>query len=307
MVNLVRLIFAVLTIAFLVVLLKDLKHAKETGILEKEEEGFKKAGVIGFVANFIDALGIGAFAPIVAMSKFAKMKLKNKEIPALLNIGCCIPVMTEAFIFTTTIKVDPTTLVVMLAAAGLGSYVGAGIISKMDEKKVQLVMGVALFITAILMFLGLPWIDLLPGGGNEIGLSGVKLVIGAVGNFILGSLMTAGIGLYAPCMALVYFLGMSAKVSFPIMMGSCAVLMPVASIRFIKEGNYPRKATLGITIFGVIGVLIATIIVKNLPMDIMKVLVVIVIIYTSYSMLAPLFKARKENAVDAKSKRLANE
>ena len=307
MVNLVRLIFAVLTIAFLVVLLKDLKHAKETGILEKEEEGFKKAGVIGFVANFIDALGIGAFAPIVAMSKFAKMKLKNKEIPALLNIGCCIPVMTEAFIFTTTIKVDPTTLVVMLAAAGLGSYVGAGIISKMDEKKVQLVMGVALFITAILMFLGLPWIDLLPGGGNEIGLSGVKLVIGAVGNFILGSLMTAGIGLYAPCMALVYFLGMSAKVSFPIMMGSCAVLMPVASIRFIKEGNYPRKATLGITIFGVIGVLIATILVKNLPMDIMKVLVVIVIIYTSYSMLAPLFKARKENAVGAKSKRLANE
>ena len=307
MVNLVRLIFAVLTIAFLVVLLKDLKHAKETGILEKEEEGFKKAGVIGFVANFIDALGIGAFAPIVAMSKFAKMKLKNKEIPALLNIGCCIPVMTEAFIFTTTIKVDPTTLVVMLAAAGLGSYVGAGIISKMDEKKVQLVMGIALFITAILMFLGLPWIDLLPGGGNEIGLSGVKLVIGAVGNFILGSLMTAGIGLYAPCMALVYFLGMSAKVSFPIMMGSCAVLMPVASIRFIKEGNYPRKATLGITIFGVIGVLIATILVKNLPMDIMKVLVVIVIIYTSYSMLAPLFKARKENVVDAKSKRLANE
>ena len=307
MVNLVRLIFAVFTIAFLVVLLKDLKHAKETGILEKEEEGFKKAGVIGFVANFIDALGIGAFAPIVAMSKFAKMKLKNKEIPALLNIGCCIPVMTEAFIFTTTIKVDPTTLVVMLAAAGLGSYVGAGIISKMDEKKVQLVMGIALFITAILMFLGLPWIDLLPGGGNEIGLSGVKLVIGAVGNFILGSLMTAGIGLYAPCMALVYFLGMSAKVSFPIMMGSCAVLMPVASIRFIKEGNYPRKATLGITIFGVIGVLIATILVKNLPMDIMKVLVVIVIIYTSYSMLAPLFKARKENAVGAKSKRLANE
>lgn len=307
MVNLVRLIFAVLTIAFLVVLLKDLKHAKETGILEKEEEGFKKAGVIGFVANFIDALGIGAFAPIVAMSKFAKMKLKNKEIPALLNIGCCIPVMTEAFIFTTTIKVDPTTLVVMLAAAGLGSYVGAGIISKMDEKKVQLVMGIALFITAILMFLGLPWIDLLPGGGNEIGLSGVKLVIGAVGNFILGSLMTAGIGLYAPCMALVYFLGMSAKVSFPIMMGSCAVLMPVASIRFIKEGNYPRKATLGIVICGAIGVVLAATLVKNLPMDIMKAIVVVVILYTSYSMLAPLAKARKAKLAEGNVTGVVNE
>lgn len=307
MVNAIRIVFAVLTIAYLSVLLRDFKRAKDTGLLEKEEEGFGKAGIIGFIANFADTLGIGAFAPIVAMSKFTKMKIHNKEIPAMLNIGCCASVMTEAFIFTTTIKVDPTTLIVMLAAAGLGSYIGAGIISKMDERKVQLVMGIALFITAILMFLGLPWIDLMPGGGNEIGLTGTKLIIGAVGNFILGALMTAGIGLYAPCMALVYFLGMSAKVSFPIMMGSCAVLMPVASIRFIKEGNYPRKATLGITIFGVIGVLIATILVKNLPMDIMKVLVVIVIIYTSYSMLAPLFKARKENAVGAKSKRLANE
>lgn len=198
MVNAIRIVFAVLTIAYLSVLLRDFKRAKDTGLLEKEEEGFGKAGIIGFIANFADTLGIGAFAPIVAMSKFTKMKIHNKEIPAMLNIGCCASVMTEAFIFTTTIKVDPTTLIVMLAAAGLGSYIGAGIISKMDERKVQLVMGIALFITAILMFLGLPWIDLMPGGGNEIGLTGTKLIIGAVGNFILGALMTAGIGLYAP-------------------------------------------------------------------------------------------------------------
>ena len=297
MVNLVRIVFAVLTVAYLIALFKDFKMAKENGLLEKEEEGFKKGSIIGFIANFVDALGIGAFAPIVAMSKFAKMKINNREIPAILNIGCCASVMAEAFIFTTTIKVDPTTLIVMLVSAGLGSYIGAGIISKMDERKVQLVMGIALFITAILMFLGLPWIDLMPGGGNEIGLTGMKLVIGAVGNFILGALMTAGIGLYAPCMALVYFLGMSAKVAYPIMMGSCAVLMPVASIRFIKEGNYPRKATLGMVICGVVGVILAATLVKNLPMDIMKVVVVVVILYTSYSMLAPLAKDRKSKLV----------
>ena len=89
--------------------------------------------------------------------------------------------MTEAFIFTTTIKVDSTTLVVMLVSAGLGSYIGAGIISKMDDKKVQLIMGIALFVTSVLMFLGLPWVNMLPGGGNEIGLTGTKLIIGAVG------------------------------------------------------------------------------------------------------------------------------
>ena len=300
MVNIIRILFVVLTAGYLFVLLKDFKHAKDTGILDREEEGFAKSGIIGFIANFADTLGIGAFAPIIAMSKFTKMKLNNKEIPAMLNIGCCASVMTEAFIFTTTIKVEPITLIVMLASAGLGSYIGAGIISKMDEKKVQLIMGVALFITAILMFLGLPWINLMPGGGNEIGLTGSKLIIGAVGNFILGSLMTAGIGLYAPCMALVYFLGMSAKVAFPIMMGSCAVLMPVASIRFIKEGEYPRKATLGIVVCGVFGVLIAAFLVKSLPMDIMKVLVVGVILYTSYTMLSPFIKSRKTNIVDVK-------
>lgn len=307
MVNAIRIVFVVLTIAYLSVLLRDFKRAKDTGLLEKEEEGFGKAGVIGFIANFADTLGIGAFAPIVAMSKFTKMKIHNKEIPAMLNIGCCASVMTEAFIFTTTIKVDPTTLIVMLAAAGLGSYIGAGIISKMDERKVQLVMGIALFITAILMFLGLPWIDLMPGGGNEIGLTGTKLIIGAVGNFILGALMTAGIGLYAPCMALVYFLGMSAKVAYPIMMGSCAVLMPVASIRFIKEGNYPRKATLGIVICGAIGVVLAATLVKNLPMDIMKAIVVVVILYTSYSMLAPLAKARKAKLAEGNVTGVVNE
>lgn len=298
MVNIIRILFVVLTAAYLFVLLKDFKHAKDTGILDREEEGFAKSGIIGFIANFADTLGIGAFAPIIAMSKFTKMKLNNKEIPAMLNIGCCASVMTEAFIFTTTIKVEPITLIVMLASAGLGSYIGAGIISKMDEKKVQLIMGVALFITAILMFLGLPWINLMPGGGNEIGLTGSKLIIGAVGNFILGSLMTAGIGLYAPCMATTYILGMSPKCAFPIMMGSCAVLMPIASTRFIKDGHYPRKTSLWITIGGVIGVFAAAYIFNAMPMNMIKVLCVFVIYYTSYGMLKKVFTREKIDVIE---------
>ena len=205
--------------------------------------------------------------------------------------------MTEAFIFTTTIKVDSTTLVVMLVSAGLGSYIGAGIISKMDDKKVQLIMGIALFVTSVLMFLGLPWVNMLPGGGNEIGLTGTKLIIGALGNFILGSLMTAGIGLYAPCMALVYFLGMSAKVSFPIMMGSCAMLLPFSGMEFIKEGQYPRKSSLGINIGGIFGVFIAAFIVKSLPINILKVLVICVIFYTATTMLKAGLTKPKENRV----------
>ena len=136
----------------------------------------------------------------------------------------------------------------------------------------------------------------MPGGGNEIGLSGVKLVIGVVGNFILGALMTAGIGLYGPCMALVYFLGMSPKVAFPIMMGSCAVLMPIASAKFIKEGRFPRKISLWITIGGVIGVFLATRVIDIMPMDVLKMLVVFVILYTSITMLKPQFSKKNKQA-----------
>ena len=222
-----------------------------------------------------------------------KMKFKDKELPAMLNVSCAIPNITEALIFLTAIEVDPTTLVSMLIAAGMGSYIGAGIVEKLDEKKIQLAMGIALFITATVIFMGLPWVNLLPVGGSSIGLSGSKLFIGVTLNFIYGALMTAGIGLYAPCMATTYILGMSPKCAFPIMMGSCAVLMPIASTRFIKDGHYPRKTSIWITIGGVVGVFAAAYIFNAMPMNMVKVLCVFVIYYTSYGMLKKAFNREK--------------
>ena len=226
------------------------------------------------------------------------MGVRDKDLPGLLNVGDTLPVMCEAVIFTTVIKVEPITLVTMLAASAIGSYVGAGIISKLDELKIQKIMGLALLVTGVLMALSA--LNLMPGGGEAIGLSGIKLVIGIVGNFILGALMTAGIGLYAPCMALVYFLGLSPQVAFPIMMGSCATLMPVCSVKFIKEGAYPRKASLLLGLFGAIGVFIAAYIVKSLPLDILRWLVIAVIFYTSISMLVTANKSSKAKANENK-------
>lgn len=170
----------------------------------------------------------------------------------------------------------------MLASATLGAWLGAGIVAGLPEKKIQMGMAVALFIAAFLMLSGqMGW---MPGGGDAIGLTGGKLIIAIVGNFILGALMTLGIGLYAPSMVLVYLLGMSPAVAFPIMMGSCAFLMPVASVKFVKEGAYNRKASLAIAAFGLVGVFIAAYIVKSLPLDILRWLVIGVITYTSVTM-----------------------
>jgi len=258
---------------------------------ELEKSSFTKSIGIGFITDFFDTLGIGSFAITTAILKGAKMS-KDQVLPGTLNVSHSISMVLEAFIFMTAITVEPITLLSMISASIVGAWLGAGVISKLPEKKVQLTMGVALFVTAILMLLG--QLNMMPGGGDAVGLTGSKLIIGIVGNFILGALMTAGIGLYAPCMALVYFLGMSPTVAFPIMMGSCAFLGPVASVKFIKEGSYDRKVSFGITLGGIVGVLIAAFLVKSLPLNTLKWLVVGVILYTSVTMLKSSFNNKSK-------------
>jgi len=269
----------ILTVFFSVIFIKDLVANKDN--FEKETS-FGISAVIGAVVNFFDTLGIGSFAPLTALLRGFK-QVEDRIIPGTLNVSCTIPVITEAFAFIQSVEVEPITLGGMLISAAAGAYLGAGIVSKLPTKKIQITVAFALLATGIIM--GIQMTPLFPGGGEAYGLTGIKLVIGIAANFVLGALMTAGIGLYAPCMALVYLLGMSPLVAFPIMMGSCAYLMPVASAKFVKEGAYNRKASLAITLGGIVGVLIAVFIVKSLPLKILKILVICVMFYTAYSLL----------------------
>lgn len=173
----------------------------------------------------------------------------------------------------------------MVMAAVVGTVIGAGFVAKLPEKKIQLVMGIALLTTAFFMLSGrLGWIAGL-GTGEAIGLTGGKLIIAVVVNCVLGAFQSAGIGMYAPSMALVYILGMFPRVAFPIMMASAAFTLPPASVKFIKEGAYNRKISLAVSVTGIVGVLIAAYIVKSLPLAMLTWLVIVVIIYTAISLL----------------------
>ena len=284
----------VLAIWFITVLARDyLKHRQHL-----ENVSWLKTSLIGFVVNFFDVLGIGAFAPQTALLKFTK-QTEDRIIPGTLNVANTVPVLLQAIIFITIIEVDPLTLVLMLLSAAAGATMGAGIISKMSQRSIRLTMGGALLVTAIFMIAGrLGWI---PGGGDAIGLTGGKLVFAVAVNFFLGAFMTAGVGLYAPCMALVFALGMSPTVAFPIMMGSCAFLMPPASVRFIKEGAYNRKAAIGMAIPGAFAVLLAALVVKSLPIDTLRWVVIGVIIYTSFIMLKAGVKRTSRSTAAADS------
>ncbi len=215
------------------------------------------SGLIGLVTDAMDTLGIGSFAPTTMLLEMTKQLDNDRKLPGTLNVAHTVPVIIEAFIFITVVKVAPLTLFSLVIAAIVGSYVGSKTVSKLPEKKVQFYMGIALIVTAGLMALKqLGLLDLLGTGNSLTGLTGIKLIIGIVGNFILGALMTIGVGLYAPCMALVYMLGLNPLVAFPIMMASCAGLMPVAGVNFIKTGDYARKVSLAITMVGSLGSLL---------------------------------------------------
>jgi uncharacterized membrane protein YfcA len=278
-------LLGIITLYFAIEFVRDYIKTSKAGKLEKSS--FVAVGAVGFITNFFDTLGIGSFAPTTALLKVFKLT-DDKKIPGTLNVSMAIPVVAEAFIFMTVIKVEPITLFSMLGAATLGAFLGAGVVSKLDEKKIQIGMGIALLVVSFVMLAG--QLHLFPSGGEAIGLTGAKLIIAIVANFILGALMTLGIGLYAPCMALVFALGLSPQIAFPIMMGSCAFLMPSASVKFVKSGAYDRKASMAITIFGVVGVFIAAYIVKELPLNTLKWMVIAVILYTSVMMFRSAFK-----------------
>ncbi|MDH3710370.1 MAG: sulfite exporter TauE/SafE family protein [Cyclobacteriaceae bacterium] len=269
---------AVLLIYFTYVFGKDI--FKHQNVLENVS--IVKTTAIGFIVNFFDALGIGAFAPQTALLKITK-QTEDRVMPGTLNVADTIPVLIQSFVFIQMVEVEPITLLTMLLSATAGAVLGAGIVAKLAVKKIQLTMSFALVVAAFFMLAGqMDWIQ---GGGEAIGLIGWKLALAIGANFILGALMTVGIGLYAPCMVVIYALGMSPIVAFPIMMGSCAFLMPPAAIKFIKEGAYNRKAAVTMAIPGIIAVLIAAFIVKSLPLDILRWVVIVIIMYTSVLML----------------------
>jgi uncharacterized membrane protein YfcA len=185
------------------------------------------------------------------------------------------------------IPVDVTTLISMIAAAVAGAYFGAGIVARWSKRKVQVGMGFALLAAAI--FFTMRNLGLFPAGSTAIGVSGVLLVVAIAGNFLLGALMSLGIGLYAPCMILVSLLGMSETTAFPIMMGSCAFLMPVGSLKFIKERAYSLRPALGLAIGGIPGVIVAAKIVKSMNLVTVRWLVIVVVLYTAATMLYSAF------------------
>jgi uncharacterized membrane protein YfcA len=259
------------------------------------DPGPKPADVLtGFGTDFFDTLGIGSFAPTTAI--FTLLRRPASElIPGTLNVGHNAAGCVETAIFMTAVAVDPTLLAAMIASASVGAFISAGVVSRLPRHTIQAVIGVALLIGGLVF--SATNLGFLPPGGTALALHGWRFAVAVGGNFVFGMLMSAGIGLYAPCMIMLFLLGLHPLAAFPIMMGSCGLLQPLAGIRFLRTGRFAWGPSLGITMGGVFGVFLAAFVVKSLPLTGLRWMVVCAVLYAAVSMLKEgrLFFFEKKN------------
>jgi uncharacterized membrane protein YfcA len=257
-----------------------------------------EAVLLGAITNFFDTLGIGSFAPTMAWFKFRRM-VPDRLIPCTMLVGHTPPSMTQGFIFLILLGVfvDPVLLVGCVIALLMGGLLGAPLVMRTRVWMVQLVVAIGLLVAAI--FYVLSNLDLMPGGGSATSLPVVLMVVAIVGNFVFGILLNYGIGNYAPTLAMFSLMGMDPRLCFPIMAAGAGLAGAGASIRHINIGEIDLKVATGLTIGGIPLVFVAAFIVKEMPIEMLRWLVFVVVLYASAVMFRAAMLGRREHKAQA--------
>jgi uncharacterized membrane protein YfcA len=238
--------------------------------------------LIGFVTNFFDTLGIGSFATTTAIFRLFRL-VPDELIPGTIIVGDALAVLTQALLFISIVAVDPWQMTALIVVCIAGGWIGAGIVTSLSRRAVQLGMGGALLIAAVFMVLSM--LGRFPVGGTALAFTPRAFALALVVNFVLGALLTLGVGNYAPSLVVFSLLGMDPTVAFPIMMGSGAFVATTAGVRFVGAGRFHRRAVLGLTAGGIPGVVAAVWLVKSLSLAALRGLVLVVVAYASITLL----------------------
>jgi uncharacterized membrane protein YfcA len=252
---------------------------------------------LGAVVSFFDTLGIGSFAPTMAWLKLRRLTT-DKLIPATMFVGLTAPSMVQAVIFLVLlgVRVEPMLLVGCTLACLTGSVLGAPVATRSRVWVVQLIVGVGLIVAAALY--ALANLHLMPGGGTAAGLPVPLMVVAIVGSFVFGGLLNFGIGNYAPSLALLSLMGMDPRLCFPIMAASAAFAGAGAGARYVMRDELDMRVAVALTLGGIPAVLVAAFIVKEMPVETLRWLVVVVVLYAAAVMLRAAAVGRREGVAE---------
>ncbi len=246
--------------------------------------------LIGFITDFGDTLGIGSFATTTAAFRATHYIDDDRQLPGTLNAMHAIPVMIEALFFITAVKVELSTLLPMTTAAVVGAYVGTHVTKNWHAPTVQRVMSAALFIAVVIMIVRM---ITNPGADNALtvhGLHGWWLVLGIVFNLGVGILMTMGLGNYAPELIFFSLMGVNPAIAFPVMMLDAALIMPTTAWNVIKMDRISWRGFAGVTIGGILGVIVAAKFFTSMDVQLLKLLIIVVSLWTAFGLFRDSFK-----------------
>jgi uncharacterized membrane protein YfcA len=248
---------------------------------------------LGAIVNFFDTLGIGSFAPTMAWFKFRKL-VADRLIPPTMLVGLTPPSMMQAVIFLILlgVLVDPVLLVGCVIALLMGGLLGAPLVARARVWVVQLVVGIALLLAAAMY--ALTNLHLLPGGGTASALPLPLMIAAIAANFVFGLLLNFGVGNYAPTLVMLSLMGMDPRLCFPIMAGGAALTGAGASVRHIMIGEIDLRIVIGLAIGGIPAVLVAAFIVKTMPLETLRWLVIVVVLYAAAVMFRCAWTGRRE-------------
>jgi uncharacterized membrane protein YfcA len=253
---------------------------------------------LGAVVSFFDTLGIGSFAPSTAWIKFRRL-VPDRLIPPTLVVGLGPPAMAESVIFLILlgVKVDPVLLFGSAVAVLLGGLVGAPLVARARVWTVQLVVAVGLLLAATAY--AMTNLHLFPGGGTAAGLSPLLTIAAIVLSFGFGILLNFGVGNYAPTLVILSLMGMDPRLCFPIMASGAALMSAGAGVRHIQFGQMNLRVVGGLALGGIPAVLVAAFIVKAMPLEILRWLVIVVVLYAAAVMAHSAWKGRREHRAEA--------
>jgi uncharacterized membrane protein YfcA len=252
-----------------------------------------EAMVLGAITNFFDTLGIGSFAPTMAWFKFRKL-VPDRLIPSTMLVGHSIPSIQQAFIFLILLGllVDPVLIVGCAVALMLGGLAGVPLVTRTKVWMIQLIVGVALLVAAILYTMSN--LKLMPAGGTASSLPLDLTIVAISANFFLGILLNYGIGHYAPSLVMLSLMGLDPRLAFPIMATGGALTIAGAGTRHVMVGHVDLKIATGIVIGGIPAVFLAAFIVREMPLEMLRWLVAVVVLYAAAVMFRAAFIGRRD-------------
>ncbi|MEO7410446.1 MAG: sulfite exporter TauE/SafE family protein [Sphingomicrobium sp.] len=252
---------------------------------------------LGAIVNFFDALGIGSFATTTVWLKFRRM-VPDRLIPPTMLVGLTPPVLAQSIVFLILlgVLVDPALLFGCAIATMLGGLIGAPLVARAKVWIVQAIVAVGLVLAATAY--AMTNLQFFPVGGTATGLPLGSTIVAITASFGFGILANFGVGNYAPTLVLLSLMGMDPRLCFPIMATGGSLMGVGASVRHMKIGEVDLRIALGLAIGGIPAVLIAALVVKSMPLELLRWLVFAVVLYAAVVMFRAAVTGQREEKAE---------